>query len=71
MRDENSRFGLLEILAMIESGASISTLSSYDRQRLFAYLGSSSLGSSSALLDDPTEKIRGAISELNRRLGIE
>jgi len=56
---------------MIESGASIASLSDYDRQRLFAYLGSSSLGSSSALLDDPTEKIKGAIAELNRRLGIE
>jgi ATP-dependent exoDNAse (exonuclease V) beta subunit len=71
LKDQNNRSGLLEILAMIESGASIASLSDYDRQRLFAYLGSSSLGSSSALLDDPTEKIKGAIAELNRRLGIE
>lgn len=70
-RDLQNRLGLLEILSLIESGGSIANLSEYDRQRLFAYLGSSSLGASESLIDDPTEKIRSAIAELNRRLGIE
>jgi DNA polymerase III epsilon subunit-like protein len=70
-RDETSRFGLLEILAMLESGAGFAELSPEDRERLFAYLGMSSLGSAGASDPDPTPKIKLALAELDRRLGIE
>lgn len=70
-RDENSRAGILEILAMIESGDGIASLSDEDRNRLYAYLGVSSLGSSTALEVDPTGKLKEAVAELNKRLGIE
>lgn len=70
-RDETSRFGLLDILAMLESGAGLTELSPEDRERLFAYLGMSSLGSSGASDPDPTPKIKLALAELDRRLGIE
>jgi DNA polymerase III epsilon subunit-like protein len=70
-RDETSRLGLLQILAMLESGTGLTELSPEDRNRLFAYLGMSSLGSSGALDPDPTPKIRLALAELDNRLGIE
>jgi hypothetical protein len=70
-RDENSKAGILEILAMLESGDGLASLSDEDRNRLYAYLGVSSLGSSTALEDDPTGKLKEAVAELNKRLGIE
>ncbi len=70
-RDQNNRMGLLEILDMIRRGGGASALSETDRQRLYTYLGSSSLGSQSALDVDPTQKIEEAVEELNKRLGID
>jgi superfamily I DNA/RNA helicase len=70
-KDETSRYGLMELLAMLEAGEGIGSLSTEDRNRLFAYLGMSSLGSSGAYSADPADAIRVALAELDRRLGIE
>ena len=70
-KDETSRYGLMELLAKLEAGEGIGSLSTEDRNRLFAYLGMSSLGSSGAYEADPTARIQGALAELDRRLGIE
>jgi hypothetical protein len=70
-KDETSRYGLMELLAMLEAGEGIGSLSAEDRNRLFAYLGMSSLGSSGAYDANPADVIRVALAELDRRLGIE
>lgn len=70
-KDETSRYGLMELLAKLESGEGLASFSTEDRTRLFAYLGMSSLGSSGASDPDPTAKIQAALAELDRRLGIE
>jgi len=70
-KDETSRYGLMELLAMLEAGEGIGSLSAEDRNRLFAYLGMSSLGSSGAYSANPADVIKVALAELDRRLGIE
>jgi hypothetical protein len=61
----------MELLAMLEAGEGIGSLSAEDRNRLFAYLGMSSLGSSGAYDANPADVIKVALAELDRRLGIE
>jgi DNA polymerase III epsilon subunit-like protein len=70
-KDESNRLSLMQILEMIRRGDGISALGDFDRNRLYAYLASSSLGGNSAFEKDPTDKIVEAIEELNRRLNID